>query len=102
MISTDVSSQSSGDGHTETFDRDILSRATTSSADDSTMELESPSFSVKPGPRIDIELAGLFTENVAAKIWRVAANLLQQEVGYISFCNITGAGKLCPYYFESV
>jgi hypothetical protein len=80
MITTDVSSQSSGDAHTETFDRDIPSGATTSSADESTMELDTAQFSVKLGPRIDLELAGLFTENAAAKIWRVAANVLGKEV----------------------
>jgi hypothetical protein len=81
MATTDVSSQSSGDAHTETFDKDVLS-GTASSTDDSTMELENPTplVSVRPGPRIDLELAGLFTENVAAKIWRVATRLLEQEV----------------------
>lgn len=80
MAPTDISSQSSGDALTDTFDRDVPSRTTTSSSDDSTMGLESSSFSLKPGPRIDLELAGLFTENVAAKIWRVAASLLEVEV----------------------
>lgn len=80
MIVTDLSSQSSGDANTETFDRDIPSGATTSSVDDSTMDLETTPFSVKLGPRIDLELAGLFTENAAAKIWRVAASLLEKEV----------------------
>lgn len=84
MTATDVSSQSSGDIHADTFDRDIPSGATTSSLDDSSTELESSSFSPKSGPRIDIELAELFSENAAAKIWRVAANLLEQEVSYIS------------------
>lgn len=81
MATTDVSSQSSGDAHTETFDRDILS-GTTSSVDDSTMELENSTSldSLKPGLRIDLELADLFTENAAAKIWRVATRLLEQEV----------------------
>lgn len=90
MATTDVSSQSSGDAHTETFDRDILSRGTLSSADDSAMEFDTPPFSTKPGPRIDLELAGLFTENVAAKIWRVAVALLEQEVssaGVSCCCN---------------
>ena len=64
----------------ETFDRDILSGATASSVDESAMELESTLFSVRLWPRIDLELAGLFTENSAAKIWRVAAKLQEKEV----------------------
>ena len=36
------------------------------------------------GPRIDLELAELFSENVAAKIWRVAASHLEQEVSLFS------------------
>ena len=33
-----------------------------------------------PRPRIDLDLAELFSENVAAKIWRVAVSHLEQEV----------------------
>jgi hypothetical protein len=82
MTAMDVSSQSSGEVNTDTSDRDIPSEATTSSFEDSMTEFV-PSFASKPGPRIDIELAELFSESAAAKIWRVAANLLKQEVSYI-------------------
>lgn len=85
MTATDVSSQSSGDIHPDTFDRDIPSGATTSSISDSLTEFENSTFSLKFAPRIDRDLAGLFSESAAAKIWRVAATLLEQEVSYLSF-----------------
>lgn len=41
-----------------------------------------------PGPRIDLEFAEVFSENVAAKIWRVAVSHLEQDVSFnhFSFC----------------
>jgi hypothetical protein len=35
------------------------------------------------GPQMEIELAELFSENAAAKIWRVGRSHLEQEVGHI-------------------
>lgn len=94
ILPTDGSSQSSGDAHTEIFDKDVTSGATMSSPDGSTRGLESLTFSPKPGPRVDLEVAGLFTENVAAKIWRSAANLLAQEVSYNAFSGVTSTRKI--------
>lgn len=88
MTAMDVSSQSSGEINADTFDRDIPSEATASSFEDSLTELET-SFASKPGPRIDVELAELFSESAAAKIWRVAANLLEQEVSSISIVHLS-------------
>jgi hypothetical protein len=43
--------------------------------------------------RIDLELADLFSENVAAKIWRVAASLLEQEVFTIFSLSFPAPGR---------
>ncbi len=41
------------------------------------------------GPRIDLDLAEFYSENVAAKIWRVASNLLQEVDKSVFYMNIS-------------
>jgi hypothetical protein len=43
--------------------------------------------------RVDLELAEFFSENVAAKIWRVAASHLEQEVFKIFSLSFSAAGR---------
>jgi hypothetical protein len=43
--------------------------------------------------RIDLELAEFFSENVVAKIWRVAAGHLEQEVFAIFSLSFSAPGR---------
>lgn len=41
---------------------------------------------LKPGRRLDRDLAGFYSQNVAAKVWKVAEELLKREVCFPIAC----------------
>lgn len=56
------------------------------SSPDATADKRKPILSSEPTPpRLGVELSELFTENVVAKIWRVAVRELEKQVHYHCF-----------------